>query len=970
MIDFAAALNLYDEAVGNGQPDELLRVGDQLAGLAQGDALTPTQSVNVTALALHLRTVATLSLPDDSAVENFLAEIRSLAATASNPIVQSVHAIITFCSFYPSQDPTRLAEALTLFSARERKSEIARLDTAFAINEIRTHSLALEQNVAGHSADRVEELAAALNSAPLAPRLQTILAPTLAAFYTKLASTYADPRFLRQGLSLLEPMARDVASPAAADAALGGVWQLIALGLEYDAGFPVPRDLIARAQSRVRAHRSARLPPDLSICEMAHGLGLRARFDWERSGKRSGILRALGYLRVAAQMRHLAGFFATTLRVAYEAGLGSHFLQESLRAFEAARAVPGVRPSPPDDANYASTLMLIGNAEGDPVRLAQAIDLYESAIGRQPASAVNVSRYINLASAARSYARLRGGLEPLADPETRQYLNRGLDAVIMVEVLDRAGSTHAGMHESIAAAYYALFRAQLGDAATDITLLKRTIALFDGKEARWPIGLTLFLGERLIAATQSGHIDCDLQLQSVNTLERAKLLLQVLDLCDGTGKLEREISTLFAASIEALRTFIGAGREAEGLIVVDRLTAGFVRQVAGAHPAIDERAALIARRAIAGAPLSDAEASLIRRSAIANQVETNLPVPPLTMTAHVQLDLLQADGRLLAIRRDSQGLVARLFAARTGPLTSGDAEFRAQLASFALESSGPLWLTFRNFPPELSHELFNALRDEVGTRDIDRLVLRHGASSFSEVASPLPWNASAGPPRFLIVHSPRNEAPSLNLGFQFVARVRARGAEVAELALEDCRRDSIKRLVSEADALIVISHGHRGDGAAPDRILLADAEYLDAAWLLELGPAAAGKTLFFVACNSGHFNARLTHDDIGFAPLALAMGARGVFSTLRSVDELTILIFLLEALDRWQQGDGLSEAFELARLALLGFDSEAWRKAHLALIGGGMAARAAYRAPLGGRNSPTGGYDRADVDIGWSFVFR
>lgn len=190
--------------------------------------------------------------------------------------------------------------------------------------------------------------------------------------------------------------------------------------------------------------------------------------------------------------------------------------------------------------------------------------------------------------------------------------------------------------------------------------------------------------------------------------------------------------------------------------------------------------------------------------------------------------------------------------------------------------------------------------------------------------------------------------------------------EVVELALGDCRREAIAKMLPHNDIVLIVSHGERG---ASDRILLADDDHADARWLLDLGDALRGKSLFLVACNTGHFNARLTHDDTGLAALALAMGARSVFSTLRSVDELSIMLLVLAALGRWRAGATLSLAFDSARSTMIGLDEEGWGKATLDFVrSGSNDADAAARTTLDIAEQSRLVADRADIDIGWSFI--
>lgn len=966
MTGYADALRLYEEAVANGQSADHLEIADRLLKLAEN--LSTVERANVVALSLHLRTLATLVQADCSAIEGYLAEIGSLGGGTTNPVIRSVHAIIAFCSYHVAFDGQRLSEAINLFAGRG-DTGIARLESAAAINEVRTHALALGQNVAGHSADRVEALARKLGETVLSPRLEGILVSTLADFYGRLTIRYGDLRFVRQGLGLLEPIARGTSSTVVADTALGGVMQMMAIGLEYDGGFSTPRDLIARAQCRVRQHRAAGLPASHPISEMAHGLGLRARFDWERAGKRSGVQRALGYLRVAAQIPSYATFLATTLRVAYEAGLGDHYLTQSLRAFETARAAPGFRATPPDDANFASTLMLIGNVEGNADHLDQAMSLYERAIAMDSVSGANISRNINLATAAKSYARLRGGARPLSSAEAGKRLYRGLDAVIMAGVLDRPGSTHAALNHAVASSYFALFKAQLGTKAAHEFILRRTVALLEGQETFWPIGFTRFLTGQILEACEGEEPDCAILRDCAFALERAKMLLQVVDLCDGRDEVTDEVDRLFAASVAILRVFIAEDRDDEGLGILDRLTAGFVRTLTGTvSDAVDPRVVTIVRDAIAGAPLSQADAALIRRSPLGDLGAPADIADGVLDQGRVRLDLVQADGKLLALRQAANGLSARQFEVRGDAVARNVRAIATGLAAFIGDEAKTCWIAFRNVPPDLAHDIFNELRALREAAAGDLCLFRHGGRTLGGLPSPVPWQQAGKPPRFLIVHSPHNAAPALHFGFQFTAAMRATGATVVELAFDDCTRAAIEAEIGAADIVLLISHGVKARENATDRILLSGDDYVDAGWLIGLGRALEGKTLFLIACNSGHFNARLTHDDISLAPLALALGARSVFSTLRSVDELTILIFVRAAMKHWQLGSPLHQAFELARRDTLELGTTGWDAAHRAMVGGGMAARAAYRYPLGTEGKVIEAEERADIDIGWSFV--
>jgi len=959
--NFADALALYDQAIGNGQPQEQFAAADALMDV---EAQALAERVQLAALALHLRGVASLVTGNDALLATCLAAARELARSSPGPVTKSVEAIVSFCSYYSAGDVGFVEEALKLFVSRTEPTGIARLDAGASINEIRTHSLALAHGVPGHSADRVEALTRELLAGQLAPRQAGILAITLGDFYRRLAVTYGDPRFLRQGLALLEPIARDEnAQVSVANAALGGIWQMLASGLEFDPNFPIPRDFIALGQCRVRQHRASGGPIGIEICDIACGLGLRARFDWERGGKRSGVLRALSYLRVAARGPSHGTIFATTLRVAYEAGLGAQYLQQSLEAFDALRASPGFRGHPHDDANFASTLMLIGNTEGDPGRLAQAMELYASAIAREPDTAVNVSRYINLALVTLSHARLVGGVDGV-DDATAERLARGLDAVIWMEVLDPPGSTHATLRHQVASSYYGVFRSVAGDRAHSL-ILDRITTLFEGKEQRWPIGFVRYLCERIRLACEEGEADHDLLLRCAAALERAKPFLQVIDLCDGGDALTEEIDQLFATAIMILRSFVGAGRDTEGLQVIDRLTAGFVRDVTvGSDLLGDSRVAPIVQRAIAGVPLSLEEVGFIRRSALGVLVAADDEPMPAARSIELRLDLLRAGGQFLALRRDADGLAVRLFAPRAGLLASNAPELVAGLAEFAREIEDTLWVGFRNFPPEAAHDLFHALRAAIETGGSSNRVLRHAARSLAEPLVPIAWDAWGPRPRFLVAHSPQNGAPPLNFGFAFAARLRDLGAEMVELAGDACNRGSIVRHLADADALFLVSHGERGP---PDRILLAGDDHADAAWLLQLETAVRGKCLFFIACNSGHFNARLTHDDIGLAPLSLALGARGVFSTLRSVDELAILLLVEAALDRWRRGAALSTAFADTRVAMLAIDDEGWAAATSAFVRDTPAAAPAHRS-LDAAEPARLAADRADIDVGWSFV--
>ncbi len=962
MDDIAGALARYDQAIGNGQPQELFGAADSLSSFLGEHAVVDADRIRIAALILHLRGVACLSTDDDDQLAECFDEALRLAAADPFPAVQAVHAILTFCSYYTTHDLAILSEALRLFAARDDTSAIPRLETAALINEVRTHSLALTYNVPGHSADRVEALVRRLCSNPLAPRLEAILADTISAFYGRLAAIYGDVRFVRQGVALLEPMLQRDTSTVT-DAALGAVWHLLTIGLEYDGDFAIPRELILRSQRRVRQLRSDASPTSREVGSIAAGLALRARFDWERYGKRTGVQRALAYLRLASRERAHETLYATTLRVGYEAGLGDNYLQESLAVFEQMRARPGFRPNTPDDTNFASTLMLVANEEKDPSRLLQAIELYEASIAREPDSATNVSRYINFASAVRSFVRL-AARSPEAQEMVDDLLHRGLDAVIWVEVLDRPGSTHAGMHQAIASSYYSLFGARLGDAA-EAHILERTVELFAGREDRWPIGFSRHLAKRIVAACEGDYPDCDLLMRCAEALGRAKLLLQVIDLCDGGDALTDEIDAMFAAAVAMLRHFIAYDRDGDGLRVVDQLTAGFVRHVtAGPDLLGDDRSAGILRKAIAGEALSPDDIARIRRSSLgsfaaaAETASLDIPEEP-------RVDLLRAGGQILALRRDADGLAARLFGARGAALSSSDPEAVARIAGFCLEAAGTPLVGFRNFQPVAAHELFNALRAEVETRQPGRRLLRHAARSLGAPLAPIHWTGSSGAPRFLVAHSPTNGARSLSFGFTLVSRMRELGADVVDLSLDDCRRDAITRHLPAADVVLVVSHGERG---ASDRILLAGDDYADASWLLGLGDALNGKCLFLVACNSGHFNARLTHDDIGLASLAIGLGARGVFSTLRSVDELSILLLVSAALESWRDGVPLGLALDSTRTTMLGLDEAGWGEAIGEFVRPSPGAHSAARNPLDAGEASRLAADRADVDVGWSFV--
>lgn len=960
---FSEAVVVYEQAVGNGQPAELFATADELFAVG-ASAVHPEKSIELKALALHLRGVACLSTDDDPLLEECLSEAQALAHESTSPIVQAVHAILTFCGYYTSSDAKRIEAALGLFATCDGNSGIARLETASAINEIRTHSLALANGVPGYSPNRVEDLTARLLSNPLAPRLEGILADTLGTFYRRLAVVYGDTRFLFQGIALLAPIVtRNVDGPVA-DAALGAAWLLLASGLEYDAKFPIPREILARSVVRVRQHRGTGLPPDREVAGIAVGLGLRARFDWERLGKRTGVLRALGYLRIAALQRTHAVPYATTLRVAFEAGLGDRYLQQSLEVFEELRAQPGFRADPAEDSNFASTLMLLGNASREPERLARAIELYEGAISRDPDSAVNVSRFINLASAVQSYVRLSAS-RPAGETTVGELLMRGLDAVISMEVLDPPGSTHAGAHHAIASSYYSLFGARLGDGA-DALILARILDLFEGKELRWPIGFARYLARRVVIACEKGEPDLDLLSRCAEALERVKLLLQVIDLCDGGNTLSEEIDGMFAAAVEMLRHFIADDRDADGLRVVDRLTAGFVSHAASGKAVIgDARVSDILQRAISGGALSADDIARIRLSPLPPMGTNDVPRGLAEHPQLLRLDLLRAGGRILALRRGADGLAARLLSARKADLATADPALVTTLADFILDEVGTPWVGFRNLEPGAAHELFNALRAEVESRGTGRCVLRHGIRSLSEPITEMPWDQGGAAPRIVIAHSPRNSAKPLNFGFTLTAKLRKLGAPVTELAFDECRRDTIVANLPDADVLLILSHGERGTS---DRILLAGDEYLDAQWLLGLGDGLSGKCLFLIACNSGHFNARLTHDDVGLAALALALGARGAFSTLRSIDELSISLLVLAAIERWRSGAHLSLALHNARADMAKFDEQDWGTAIVNFVRGVAGAQDLARIPLDSLNQTRVASDRADVDVGWSFV--
>lgn len=955
---FSEAVTGYEQAVGNGQPAELFATADELFAVG-ASAVHPEKSIELKALALHLRGVACLSTDDDPLLEQCLSEARALAQEITSPIVQAVHAILTFCGYYTSGEAKRIEEALCLFAARAGNCGIARLETASAINEIRTHSLALANGVPGYSPNRVEDLTARLLSNPLAPRLEGIVADTLATFYRRLAVVYGDTRFLFQGIALLAPIVTQNVDGPVADAALGAAWLLLASGLEYDAKFPIPREILARSIVRVRQHRGTGLPPDREVAGIAVGLGLRARFDWERLGKRTGLLRALGYLRIAALQRTHAVPYATTLRVAFEAGLGDRYLQQSLKVFEELRAQPGFRADPAEDSNFASTLMLLGNASREPERLARAIELYEGAIARDPDSAVNVSRFINLASAVQSYVRLSAS-RPVVETTVGELLMRGLDAVISMEVLDPPGSTHAGAHHAIASSYYSLFDARLGDRA-DALILARILDLFEGKELRWPIGFARYLARRVVIACEKGEPDLDLLSRCADALERVKLLLQVIDLCDGGNTLSEEIDGMFAAAVEMLRRFMADDRDADGLRVVDRLTAGFVSHAASGKAVLgDARVSDILQRAISGGALSADDIARIRLSPLSPVDRNDVAHEIADQPQLLRLDLLRAGGSILALRRGADGLAARLLSAR-----KANPALVATLADFILDEVGTPWVGFRNLEPGAAHELFNALRAEVESRGTGRRVLRHGMRSLSEPITEMPWDQGGALPRIVVAHSPSNGAKPLSFGSTLTARLRELGAPVVELAFNECRRDTIVANLPNADVLLILSHGERGTS---DRILLAGDDYLDAQWLLGLGDRLSGKCLFLIACNSGHFNARLTHDDVGLAALALALGARGAFSTLRSVDELSISLLVLAAIERWRSGAHLSLAFDDARAAMTKFAEQDWGKAIFDFVRGVAGAEDLARIPLDSLNQTRVASDRADVDVGWSFV--
>jgi hypothetical protein len=971
VTDCAAALKLYETAVTAGEPEDIRAAAAVLAEAAEH--LSGADHIRVTALGLHLRTVGALNAPDCSEIDRYRGQIETLAATSMDPAVGAIRAIVTFCSYYVDNDRSRLSEALRLFAVPRGDSGILALERAARINEVRTHTLSLNHGASGPSPDRVEELVGELDAIALSPRLASILVFTLGDFYGRLALRYGDPGFLHQGIDLIEPRARETNVPAVSEAALGAIMALIAKGLEFDEYFRAPRDLLRMAQRRVRLCRDESTPPNHSVAEMAHCLGLRARFDWERGRRRTGVLRALGWLRIAARTATYSSFYSTTLRVAYEAGLGDDYLYQSLENFEANRHARGGRVDPPDNANYASTLMLLGKVEQDPARFKRAMELYECAIGAEPDAGTNVARYINLASSALSYARLLSANEgaEAAHEQATDALLRGLDALLMADVVDRPGSTHEALRRQVGQNYHGLLEAQLGPRHAHEAVLHRATELFAADPDRWPVGVVRAISDRIVQATDIDEIDDDLALICANLLLGPKTLLQLLDLCNARGEMSPVISALFAAAIRMFGVLDRAGRTAEALSILDRLTSGFVGALIEAPPeTIDARAAAIVRRAVAGAPLSAADAGLVRRTTAASVVA--IPPSPGDPADGARLDIIASGGVCLAIARGNDRLLSRTLPpipddseAAMVPLLDGLGELAQAVAD-----AGAIWLSFRNVAPAIAHRLFEALRLRVEALPAPLALYRQASRGLSGVPMARSWSIDGAPPRFLIVHSPRNAAPSLHFGFQFADHARRLGADVVELALDDCRRDRIEAELKRVDALFIVSHGERGDSAQPDRILLSANDYADAAWLLTLGNILSNKLVFLVACNSAHFNAHLAHDDVSLGPLAISLGCKGAFSTLRAVDELSILLFLTEAIRSWRDGDPLHAALDRSRRHARTLDAEGWAEAHAAFVGGGMAARAAYRAPLGSANEKASWAPTDDVQHGWSYIQR
>lgn len=474
-------------------------------------------------------------------------------------------------------------------------------------------------------------------------------------------------------------------------------------------------------------------------------------------------------------------------------------------------------------------------------------------------------------------------------------------------------------------------------------------------------------------------------MRATGALAKAKPILQFVDIADrGTGAATQAIDNLFSVAIDVFRLLYQEGDDEAALRALDDLTGGFLAHVVSqVGQTIDESLGALVTKTISGQALTTSEIGRIRRLPMFSAYPRPEPNPRnrAAQSLEHKLRLLAGGGRTLILLEVGVTLSPRLLSAadsksavvnNTGEIVAATLDLLCK-ADVKLEV-GPsrVSVATRGFEPSLANAVFLELRRKLAQRIPSALLLRRDGRSFTDTADAFEFSPFTEAQRLMLLHSPANDAPSLHYGFQFSARLRSSiPAALDEIADSDCSLQMLSRHADKADMLIIVSHGTASIPNGPtDRILLANNEAIDASWLIQHGEILRGKTVLLIACNSGHINALLRSEDVGLGPLLIYLGARAAFVTLRSVDEMTILMMVLRALQHWNAENSLAAALENSRRDMLEWDSDRWSQEERSFIGGGMAARLAYRR-LDTEAPPDDVaremFRREDIDRGWIF---
>lgn len=984
MSEFANATRLYEDALAAGRPDELCTVAEKLTGKLKGWPIGFERG-EVDACRLHLLCVSKLNGPRLAEIEGHRVAIQQIAATYPDSIIVSkIAGIISYCSYFSRNDFARLEEAIVLFGGADGLSGLSRLDTAAMINEIASHSNALMSASPTVSIDRVDFLAQALAGRDLPDRLCMLRDIILSHFFRMVMLRYGDTRFAHMGIDHLAPSLSAPPFTPVFNNALNAYWNLAKAGIEEDPDFPLSPTIIRRSQQFVRKERHCTDPTTLeAVAGVALGLGLRARFDWERYRRRSGISRALAYFRISARSPGNKAFLGTTLRVAYEAGFGEHYLNSSSEVFDEMEADTDYHFTTPDLTNHGSTLMILGIARNDAALLHRALDRYETAIARDGQyTTVNVPRYLNFAMVVTAMVDLgHGG----PDIDFDDLLERSIGYLIAANVLSSDGSINRRMAEERLDAFRRRIESNGNSAASADFLLQYGLEAFAGSEEIWPFGFSQFVIARLEELLATDDANVALVLRATKALAKAKPILQFVDIADGgNGAATQVIDQLFSVAIDVFRLLYQEGDDETALRALDELTGGFFAHVvSNVAQTVDGSLRELVTKTIGGQPLNVSEISRIRRLPVFSVFPTPEPKPRdrASQRPEYALRLLAGGKRVLILLEKGDSLSPRMLTAVDGRTTVADNSSKIVAATIDLlrksdaklnDGTLKLSLATRGFEPGQSNAVYLELRRKLTQLASTAVLLLRDGRSFTDTTDASEFRPLSEDQQLLLVHSPANEAPPLHYGFQFSGRLRSStAATLVEVAESDCSLHTLSSLAKESDMLIIVSHGTGSVPNGPtDRILLADKEVLDASWLIDHAEILRGKTVFLIACNSGHINARLRSEDLGLGPLLIYLGAQAAFVTLRSVDEMTILMMVLRALQHWKHSNSLAHSLENSRREMLTWDFDRWSEEERSFIGGGMAARLAYQrlhTDTSSNDYAREEFRQKDIDRGWVF---